>query len=73
MTETQEQELLANAVDYYYAADFTQAIELFEKVLVINPNNQSAIEYIEKATTNKGLAENVARFPREAVLLVRLC
>lgn len=58
-----EQDLLEDAVDSYYAAEYSQAVELFEKVLVINPTNQSAIEYIKKARDNKSLAEQVKRVP----------
>jgi tetratricopeptide (TPR) repeat protein len=65
MTVTNEDErvLLITAMNCYYAVEYAQAVELFEKILVINPRNQPAKEYLRKAKSNKSLTERVKRVP----------
>ncbi|MEP7133722.1 MAG: toll/interleukin-1 receptor domain-containing protein [Chloroflexota bacterium] len=67
---TNEQDLMDEADDAYYAAEFDKAISLYKKVLDLEPNNHQARDRLVKAEANKidGIGERVNRKPpREAL------
>ena len=50
MTGTRTKELLANAAKYFESQQYAQARSEYQKVLTINPNNETAKEGFRKAT-----------------------
>jgi len=60
VTKEQKNELLDSADDLYYAGKYAQAIELYEQLLSLDPNNQRALEQLTKAKFNL-VAENAPK------------
>lgn len=58
--------ILADADDAYYAAEYDRAIQLYEQVLRLNPENPRAKEHLEKAKNNQASGETVSGLPRPA-------
>ena len=65
------QVFFVTAVDHYYAAHYQDAAKNFEMVLGINPDNQSAVEYLKKVKDNLGISEKIKRVPDTAAQLYR--
>jgi cellulose biosynthesis protein BcsQ len=59
-------DLLADADDAYYAAEYDQAVDLYRKVLLIEPNNQRAQRQLEKALLNRSEETRNKDIPRQA-------
>jgi tetratricopeptide (TPR) repeat protein len=49
MHDSQTNELLLVADEFYYSSEYTQAIEIYEKILNLDPENSHAQEYLTKA------------------------
>lgn len=67
---TSEQDLMDEADDAYYAAEFDKAINLYQKILELEPNNHQARDHLVKAEANKidGVRERSnQKPPREAI------
>lgn len=58
--------ILADADDAYYAAEYDRAIQLYQQVLMLNPDNPRAKEHLEKAKMNQASGESVSGLPRAA-------
>ena len=56
----------ADADDAYYAAEYDRAIQLYEQVLRLNPENPRAKEHLEKAKMNQASGESASDLPRAA-------
>lgn len=61
------QELMAEAGDAYYVADFDGAIQLYKKVVQLAPNNRQAWDRLVKAEANKIDGMGRQNIPREAL------
>ena len=62
-----EGELPAKADHHYYAAEYSQAINLYEEILALNPFNSHAIDYLGRAYIGFMGKKTEERIPREAV------
>lgn len=49
MNDSQANELLLVANEMYYSGEYAQAIELYEKILILDPENSNAREHLTKA------------------------
>ncbi len=61
------QELLKEADDEYYAAQYDQAISLYRRVLELDPTNLRARQQLEKAALNRMAGIPNPNLPRDAV------
>ncbi len=66
-TSPAAQDLLQQADDEYYAAQYDQAIGLYQRVLELDPNNLRARQQLEKAALNRMAGIPNPNLPREAV------
>lgn len=67
---TNEEDLMDEADDAYYAAEFDKAISLYQKILELEPSNHQARDRLVKAEANKidGVGEKSnKKLPREAI------
>lgn len=60
------QDILAEADDAYYAAEYSKAIQFYQQVLRLDPNNSNAKEHLEKALLRQENSEQPADLPRSA-------
>jgi tetratricopeptide (TPR) repeat protein len=58
--------ILADADDAYYAAEYDRAIQLYEQVLRLNPENSRAKDHLAKAKNNQASGESSSGLPRTA-------
>ncbi len=67
------QDLLADAEDAYYAAEYDQAIQRYRQVLRLDPKNERAKEYLFKSKSAQTNNDDYLRteLPREAVQYFR--
>lgn len=59
-------DILAEADDAYYAAEYAKAIQLYQQVLRIDPNNTSAKEHLDKSLLKTENSEQPTDLPRSA-------
>lgn len=64
-------DLMSDADDAYYAAEFEKAVRLYRQVLATDPNNLRARQQLEKAEINRISQNTKASFPREAMQYYR--
>jgi tetratricopeptide (TPR) repeat protein len=66
------QDLLADADDAYYAAEYDQAIQLYRQVLRLDSENERAKEYLAKSKAEQSNTGDLrAELPRKAVQFFR--
>jgi tetratricopeptide (TPR) repeat protein len=58
--------ILADADDAYYAAEYDRAIQLYQQVLRLNPENPRAKDHLQKAMSNQTSGESSSGLPRPA-------
>lgn len=66
------QDLVKKADDHYYAEEYIQAINLYNKALAIDPTSIRSITQVSKANEVLSRLENIARLPRSAKQLYRV-
>jgi tetratricopeptide (TPR) repeat protein len=59
-------DILADANDAYYAAEYDKAIQLYRQVLRLDPENNSAKDHLAKAILKRGTGESPTDLPRAA-------
>ena len=60
------QDLLADANDAYYAAEYVNSIQLYRQVLRLDPENAHAKEHLAKAVLKRDTGESPTDLPRAA-------
>lgn len=60
------QDLLADADDLYYAAEYERAIKLYRQVLRLDPENKRARDHLAKAEIRRITGEAAGELPRAA-------
>jgi len=61
------QDLMSDADDAYYAAEFERAVRLYRKILRVDPANKRALQQLDKAILYQHSAIASADLPREAI------
>ncbi len=64
-------DLMSDADDAYYAAEFDKAVRLYRQVLATDPQNTRARQQLEKAEINRISQNTRVSFPREAMQMYR--
>jgi tetratricopeptide (TPR) repeat protein len=59
-------DIMADANDAYYAAEFDKAIQLYRQVLRLDPENSAAKDHLAKAILKRGTGDSPTDLPRAA-------